>query len=242
VVILLDTEAAPVIAHRGASGCCPENTLLAFETGLNQGADALELDVRLSADGIPVVIHDADVARTTNESGPVAGFTARELAQLDAGSGQGIPQLEEVLTTFANAPLIIEVKETAAAVAVADTLQRHGAGNRVLVGSFERQALHPLRNAGFASAASRGETARFWLGARIGWAPKGRGFAAFTVPVRHGRVTVVDAAFAKWAGRRSKPVHVWTVDDRSEAERLRTIGVQGIITNFPERMRDLPTF
>jgi glycerophosphoryl diester phosphodiesterase len=214
---------------------------MAFEAGLNQGADALELDVRLSADGIPVVIHDADVARTTNESGPVAGFTAEELAQLDAGSGQSIPRLEEVLIAFATVPMIIEVKETAAAVAVAGALQRHGAGNRVLVGSFERQALHPLRNAGFASAASRGETAGFWLGARVRWAPKGAGYTAFTVPVRHGRVTVVDEPFVTLARRRGKPVHVWTVDDRVEAERLRTIGVQGIITNFPERMRDLPT-
>ncbi len=66
------------------------------------------------------------------------------------------------------------------------------------------------------------------------------GYNAFTVPVQHGRVTVVDESFARCAARRGKPVHVWTIDDRSEAERLRTIGVRGIITNFPERMRDLP--
>ncbi|UCG85709.1 MAG: glycerophosphodiester phosphodiesterase [Gemmatimonadota bacterium] len=240
-MILLDTTATPVIAHRGASGCCPENTLLAFETGLDQGADALELDVRLSADGIPVVIHDAEVDRTTTGSGPVSGFTAEELARLDAGAGQGVPRLEEVLTALPAVPLIIEVKETMAAPAVASTLELHGVGDRVLVGSFEQQALRPFSRAGFPRAASRQETARFWLGSRIGWAPRGRGFAAFTVPVQQGRVTVVDRSFAKWAGRRGKPVHVWTVDDRSEAERLRMIGVQGIITNFPERMRNLPT-
>ncbi len=238
-MILLDTTAAPVIAHRGASGTCPENTLLAFETGLSQGADALELDVRLSADGIPVVIHDADVDRTTDGSGPVAGYTAAELANLNAGSGQWIPRLEEVLAAFPAVPMIVEVKETAASVAVAGTLRRHAAGGRVLVGSFERQALRPFLDEGFSRAASRRETARFWLGARLGWAPWGHGYAAFTVPVRHGKVTVVDESFARWAGRRGKPVHVWTVDDRSEAERLRLLGAQGIITNFPERMQGL---
>jgi glycerophosphoryl diester phosphodiesterase len=215
--------------------------MLAFQTGLDQGADALELDVRLSADGVPVVIHDADVDRTTTGSGPVAGFTAEDLAKFDAGEGQWIPRLEEVLTAFATVPLIVEVKEVKAAVAVMEAIRRHAAGDRVLVGSFERRALQPFDRAGLTRSASRRETVWFWLGSRAGWAPWGVDYAAFTVPVRHGRVTVVDETFVRWAARRQKPVHVWTVDRRSEAERLRRIGVQGIITNFPERMRDLPS-
>jgi len=238
-VILLDPMARPLIAHRGASGTYPENTVLAFEQGLSLGADALELDVRLTADGVPVVIHDRDLDRTTDGSGPVGSVTAEQLGQLDAGSGERIPSLDSVLARFPAIPLIIELKETQVARPVMELLRRHGATGRVLVGSFEPDALRPFRGSGFYSAASRRETAGFWLGARLGWAPKGRSYHAFTVPVLHGKVTVVDASFTRWANRRSKPVHVWTVDHRTEAQRLRTMGVQGIITNFPERMREL---
>ncbi len=74
-----------VFAHRGGSALAPENTLAAFDTGLRAGADGLELDVHLSADGVPVVIHDDTLDRTTNASGPVASLTAAELARVDAG-------------------------------------------------------------------------------------------------------------------------------------------------------------
>jgi glycerophosphoryl diester phosphodiesterase len=237
---LVDPDAAPLIAHRGASGQYPENTLLAFEQGVRQGADAVELDVRLSADGVPVVIHDRDLDRTTNRSGPVAQFTAEELARCDAGDSQPIPRLAEVLEVLEAVPLIVELKEAAAAYSVAELLHRKGAEDRVLVGSFERTALRPFGGTAVHCAASRRETALFWLGSRINWAPRGRGYSAFTVPVQHGRVTVVDGSFARCAARRGKPVHVWTVDERAEAERLRALGVRGIITNFPDRMRDLP--
>jgi glycerophosphoryl diester phosphodiesterase len=239
-VILVDSDCAPLVAHRGASGDYPENTLLAFEQGLEQGADAVELDVRLSADGVPVVIHDRDLDRTTDGSGPVGQFTADELERFDAGAEQRIPRLEEVLVVLDTVPLIVELKEAVAAQPVADVLHRHGAEDRVLVGSFDKEALKPFGGTAICCAASRRETAVFWLGSRAGWAPRGPGYSAFTVPVQYGKVTVVDESFARCAARRGKPVHVWTIDDRSEAERLRTIGVRGIITNFPERMRDLP--
>ena len=82
---LLDLSARPVIAHRGASAYAPENTLAAFELAVTQGADALELDVRLSRDGAPVVLHDHTLDRTTNLAGPVRGRTLAELRQADAG-------------------------------------------------------------------------------------------------------------------------------------------------------------
>lgn len=237
-MILLDPDARPVIGHRGASGEYPENTLLAFDRALEQGADALELDVRLTADGAPAVIHDATVDRTTDGRGPVAGYTARGLARLDAGAGQRIPELGEVLDRYPGVPIIIELKDRAAGAVVAALVRRHDAASRVLVGSFDHVALRPFTRGFVARAASRRETAVFWAASRLRLA-LGGGYAAFTVPERHGAIQVVDGAFVRAARRRDMPVHVWTVNDPAQAGRLRELGVAGIITNVPARMRAL---
>ncbi|KPJ88191.1 MAG: hypothetical protein AMS18_13650 [Gemmatimonas sp. SG8_17] len=238
-MILLDPAARPIIAHRGASGEFPENTLLAFERGLAQGADALEFDVRITADGVPVVIHDSAVDRTTDGTGAVGDWALDGLMQLDAGSGQRIPTVAQTLGAFPDVPAIIEVKEAKAADPLAETIRRHGAQSRVLVGSFDHRALGPFVGPEFRRAASRRETALCWLAARLRWGLTGLRHSAFTVPVRHSGITVVDRSFVAAATKVGKPVHVWTVNDRREAERLRTLGVTGIITDFPQCMRDL---
>lgn len=236
-MILLDPDARPIIGHRGAAGECPENTMLSFQRAVAQEADALELDVRITADGVPVVIHDETVDRTTDGQGEVRAFPVGVLETLNAGNGQHVPRLVEVLETFPGTPLIIEVKEAAAAVPVADTLRRCSAVGRVLVGSFEKAALRPFRVPEFARAAARSEAATFWGMSRIGLALRARGYAAFTVPERHGSLRVVDRRFMRAARRRRKPVHVWTVNDWAVAQRLRSQGVCGIITDYPERIR-----
>ncbi len=238
-MILLEPKAAPVVAHRGASGEYPENTLLAFDRALAQQADALELDVRLTADGVPVVIHDSTVDRTTDGSGPVGSFAASALEALDAGRGERIPTLATVLDRYPDTPIILELKEPRAARPVADLLLSHGAAERVLVGAFEHAALGPFSEPPFRRAASRRETLWGWLASRIGWAIPCGTFRAFTVPERHGAFRVVDPAFVRAAARRGLPVHVWTVNQVADARRLRALGVAGIITNFPARMRGL---
>ena len=142
---LLDLSARPVIAHRGASASAPENTLPAFELAAQQGADAFELDVRLTRDGAPVVIHDATLERTTSLTGPVRARTLAELRAADAGHwytpdggrtmpcrdhGVRIPTLAEVLWAFPAMPVLIEVKEPEVQEAVRRVLvdeQRVGA-------------------------------------------------------------------------------------------------------------------
>ncbi len=238
-MILLDPDAKPIIAHRGASGDFPENTMVAFEQGLSSGADALEFDVRVSAEGIPVVIHDETVDRTTNGNGPVRSKSIGEIAELDCGDGARIPLVDEVLETFADTPMIVEVKELAAAIPLAETIDRHGARDRVLMGSFGREMLIPFDRRGFVRSASSPETAWFWAFSKIGYAQRNRPYIAFTVPVKHGRLTVVDRSFVKTARKVGFPVHVWTVDDISEARRLRSLGVAGIITNYPQQMMQL---
>ncbi len=238
-MILLDPMAKPLIAHRGASGTFPENTMLAFEQGLRAGADAIELDVRLSSDGIPMVIHDPVLDRTTNGSGPIGNYTAAQLHGFDAGAGEPIPSLDSVLLEFPQVPLIVELKEGQVAGPVMELLVRREATGRVIVGSFEPNALRPFDGDRFHRAASRRETMCFWIGSRLSFAPRGGSYHAFTVPEWHGKVRVISRSFTRWAARRSRPVHVWTINDRADAERLRATGVQGIITDFPERMQDL---
>lgn len=110
---------ASIYAHRGASREFPENTIAAFHRALELGVPGIELDVHLSADGVPVVLHDETVDRTTNASGPVSAFTAMELAALDAGGGEGIPTLADVVDLVAGKTrLNIEVKVAEAADAV----------------------------------------------------------------------------------------------------------------------------
>lgn len=236
-MILLDPDARPIIGHRGASGEYPENTLLAFDRAIEQGADALEFDVRATRDGVPVVIHDATVDRTTDGKGTVADLVVDALRRLDAGCGEHVPRLDEVLAQFHTTPLIIELKEARVAPAAADLIREAGAESRILVGSFERAALRPFESALYLRAAARGETLRWWLTSRLGLANRHTPYGAFTVPERHSGVTVVDRRFVGAARRSGLPVHVWTVNDPADARRLRAIGVAGLITNYPARLR-----
>ncbi len=235
-MILLDPAARPVIAHRGASGRFPENTLLAFREAVAQGADAVELDVRLSHDGVPVVMHDATVDRTTDGEGGVGERDLDALLRLDAGCGESIPTLEAVLEAFPETPLLVEVKERAATPSVVRIVRAGGAGARVVLGSFDSRALSTARAAGLVTVATRPETAAFWVASRVGWKGIGKEYAAFSVPEYQGRMRVVDRRFVRLAARTGKPVHVWTVDDPGTAKRLRFFVVAGIVTNFPDRM------
>jgi len=241
-VILLDPDAHPVIAHRGASGQYPENTLLAFAKAREQGADALELDVRVTADGVPIVLHDPTLERTTNGVGMAARLSWTEVRRVDAGRGERIPTLAEVLAGFPTTPLLVEIKEPEAGPAALDVLRRHRAADRVLLGAFQRAALTPFRGTEFARSPVRPEVALFWAGSRLGWRVGIGSCRAFSVPEYSGRLRVVDPRFLGAARRAGLPVHVWTVDDPATAGRLRALGVCGIITNYPGRMKTaIPT-
>ncbi len=125
------------IAHRGASAYEPENTLRAFERAIEMGATMLEMDVHLSRDGHPVVIHDAELARTTTGAGRVTEVALAEIKRLDAGGGQQVPTLAEVIDLArGRAELYIELKGQQTPVPVVETLHRAGFADRVIVGSF----------------------------------------------------------------------------------------------------------
>lgn len=252
--LLLDLEARPVIAHRGASAAAPENTLPAFELAAAQGADAFELDVRLTADGAAVVIHDATLDRTTDGAGPVRALALAELRLLDAGAGfspdggtnfpyQGesvrIPTLGEVLWAFPRMPLLIEVKEPDAQEAVRRVLTQEDAVDRCVIASEQRAALTLFREPPFASAAAAGEVAQLYWSVFLRRQMAAPRYDLLSVPLRHRGLTVPTRRFIAAARGFGCPVHVWTVNRPETARRLWARGVAGIVTDVPDVMGGL---
>jgi glycerophosphoryl diester phosphodiesterase len=242
-----------VFAHRGGAKLAPENTMPAFANGLALGSNGIECDVHLSRDGVPVVIHDKTLDRTTNATGAVAARTAEELERVDAGfhfgdgrgdfphrgRGLGVPRLETVLRAFPDVRVIIEMKqgEPALALAVLDVVRATDSLDRVCVGSFYRPGLELLRAKEPAVATSASENEARWTLYRS-WCrwPVGavRPYCAFQVPERAGRLRVVSPAFVAQAHRDGARVDVWVVDTPDDIRRLFSWGVDGVITDRPD--------
>jgi len=241
-----------IFAHRGGAKLAPENTMAACANAMAVGSDGLELDVHLASDGVPVVIHDQTLDRTTNASGPVGARTSTELAAVDAGyhfatggafpfrgCGIGVPRLEEVLRAFPAARVIVEMKQggTTLADAVLGVLRRTSALDRVCVGSFYRGGLEWLRQHAPAVATSASENEARWTLYRT-WCrwpfPRARSYCAFQVPQRAGRMQVVSRAFVKQAHGDGARVDVWVVDQPDEMTRLFEWGVDGLISDRPD--------
>ena len=240
-----------VYAHRGGAALAPENTIAAFDNGLALGADGLELDVRLSRDGVPVVHHDPTLERTTSGQGYVAAFSADELARLDAGhhfaregafpfrgQGIGIPRLEEVLGRYPGIPLIIEMKGDSAALAeaVVHVVRKAGALDRAILASFKTRTLMAARRAapGVRTGATTFEVRSALCRAWCGLPPRRPAYVGFQLPEKSGWLRVVSPRFVRAAGRAGLPVSVWVVDAEEDMRRLIGWGVTGLITDRPD--------
>lgn len=250
---LLDLGARPVVAHRGASGLAPENTMAAFRLAVEQGADAFELDVQLTADGAPVVLHDDLLDRTTDRTGPVAALTLAELRGADAGArfspdrgrtfpfrGRGlrVPTLGEVLWAFPRMPILVELKHPAAREAVRRVLEQEDAVARCVLAAAEPAALEPFREPPWACAASGPEIAALYRAAMLRRRPRAVRYRCLSVPERHrGVLPVPTRRFILAARGLGCPVHVWTVDSPGAAARLWNRGVCGVVTNRPGAIR-----
>jgi glycerophosphoryl diester phosphodiesterase len=248
---LLALDQRLVIAHRGASGEAPENTIEAMAIALKQGADALEFDIRLSADGVPVVIHDATVDRTTDRHGEVRRLTLAELQAADAGYhfspdgghtypwrglGVRIPTLADALERFPARPLLIEIKVVEATEGVRSAIVAHNATDRAVVASFQEKALQAVCRPPFSACASQPWIAGLKLRTVLRLAGR-RGYPkAYAVPDYYRRIEVPTRSFVRAAHALGCPVHVWTVNDAERARLLWNRGVSGIITNFPAVM------
>ncbi len=246
---------AIVVAHRGGAGVRPENTVAAFDHAVGLGCSFLELDVRATSDGVPVVIHDAEVDRVSDGRGPVSGYSAAELADLDAGfrwsedgrsfpfRGQGIriPTLREVLDRYPRAWISIDIKAADARLTydVAELVTSFERADRTVVGSFSCRTARRFRRLepdAHASACPT-EVRRTVAAAVSGVQPlMPRRPDFLMVPEHWGRAHIVTPRFLALAARRGTQVFVWTVNDAETAVRLADAGVDGIVTDFPGRI------
>jgi glycerophosphoryl diester phosphodiesterase len=236
------------LAHRGASGHAPQNTMAAFSLAAEMGADGIELDVHLSADGQAVVIHNDTVDETTDGSGRVHQMTAAQLQSLDAGgwfdprfAGEPIPTLEQVFAALAQHLLVnVEIKVEAGyhpmeqEAEVVRLIEDYDMVERVIVSSFSPSSLRRVHRM----------NPRIPLGFLYGSA--GPGFLPllihwFYAPLTawHPHLDRVNTGYLSRARRWRQRVNVWTVNAADDMRHMRDLGVDGIITNYPDVLRDV---
>ncbi|HUQ18125.1 MAG TPA: glycerophosphodiester phosphodiesterase [Gemmatimonadaceae bacterium] len=250
-MIVLDRSCRPVVAHRGNRAHAPENTLEAFAQAVAIGADALEFDIRVTAEGIPVVMHDPDVRRTTDGSGEVARMSFAQIQSLDAGArftkdngttfpyrgkGHRVPSFDEVLDAFPAIPMIIEIKTTSAAQAVRRAIEAHRAEDRVLVDSLETATMTVFADSRIPVGATRADAIRTMTEITLHLPLTPFVFEAFCLPPSYNGIPVPVRSFAKACEKQGKTLHIWTINDPAVATELWTKGVQGIITDDPATM------
>jgi glycerophosphoryl diester phosphodiesterase len=240
----LDWPGPIAFAHRGGTSEAPENTMPAFEHAVALGFQYLETDVHLSADGILMAFHDPDLNRTCGVDGTIAEMTAEELAAVRVDGRASIPLMSELLERFPHVRFNIDCKSDAAAGPLAALIRRYEAIDRVCLGAFSHARLTKLRTLlgpDLLSCMSPQEVATLRLAGRT----TGHARRVAQVPVRYGAatgpkgITVVTERFVRSAHRRNVPVHVWTIDDADEMHRLLDLGVDGIMTDRPEVLRDV---
>jgi glycerophosphoryl diester phosphodiesterase len=259
-------ENPAVIAHQGGEHLFPSNTMVAMEGAMALAVDVLEMDIHATSDGVLVLIHDDTVDRTTDGTGAVKEMTFAELRELDAGyywtndggatypyRGQGIviPSLEEIMSAFPGMRMNIEIKqrEPSITAATCQMIRQHGMAERVLLASFHQVVMEEFRAdcPEVATSMVQAEIQPFWilntlfLG-RLYQAPANA--HAFQVPERAnlpvlGEVQVVTPRFVRNAQRHNINVHVWTINETADMERLLATGVDGLITDRPDLMLEL---
>jgi glycerophosphoryl diester phosphodiesterase len=249
-------EGFMVIAHRGGRSLGPENTLYTYRRAVDLGVDVLEIDVQLTRDNRLAVIHDKTVDRTTNGSGAVENYDLADLQKLDAayrwsadggkpfslrGRGIKIPSLAEVFKAFPQMRINIEIKDAKPAVinSLCRSIQNHNMSQKVMVASFNGRSLKKFRTICPAVATSAGTSEAIWFYAlqkmhlESAYTPDAQ---ALQVPVNYGDLQVVSKRFIAAARARNLRVQVWTVNDIDSMKHLLKLGVDGIMTDFPQKL------
>lgn len=250
----LDHPGPIPLVHRAAGGEHAENTLPAIQAAVRLGFRYVETDVRTTADGVSVLAHDADLSRVAGARTRVADLLARDLEGVGVGDG-GLARLDAVLDTLPDLRLNIDLKDGPGPAAVTTALTATGAWDRVCVTSFADRRVDAfrrlaprrvctgmgMRRSAALVAARRLAPARRLASAGAGLASRlDRAVAPAAVaqlPVRWGVLPVVDRALVDHAHGLGIPVHVWTVNSRSEMQRLLDLGVDGIVTDAPLVLR-----
>ncbi len=247
-----------VVAHQGGDALWPGNTRLAMDRAAALGADVLEMDLHLTRDGRLVVIHDATVDRTTDETGAVGDLDASALAALDAGyrwtpdggatfpyrgDVGGVPELRDVLRDHPAMPLVVELKDDGprgerAAEVLCDLLRDEGRGPDAIVASFHASTMDAFRDRcpDVATSATPGEVRTLVLLARARLdGPIRPAYSVLQVPVRQGAIEVITPSLIRAANAKGVQVQAWTIDETAEMRRLLDLGVHGLITDRPDR-------
>lgn len=229
--------ALTVIAHRGASGTRPENTLVAFRRAVELGAHMIELDVQCTRDGAVVVLHDETLERTTDGVGPLRHRTRAEVAELDAGrwfadayAGERVPTLDAVLRAV-SIPINVELKSTGddgLERRTLDVVEAAGALQRVVFSSFAAESLVRMR-----ALSAAADLAVLWDRTAIAGALRlAEGVGARALHIRTSGSAPSGIAAGHAAGLQ---VRVWTVNTRADLAPLEAAGVDAVFTDYPER-------
>ncbi len=242
----LDGPRPRVFAHRGwHTGTLAglENTAAAFERALSEGVRYLETDVHATADGVLVAFHDTVLDRVTDRRGPIHALTWDEVRRARIAGREPVPRMDDLLADFPDALFNIDAKSDAAVAPLADLLDRTGSLDRVCLASFSDARLRELRRRlGPAAALSLGPRQVARLAARARHLPvrcRFPGAVAAQVPVSLKGVPVATPRFIRTAQRLGLEVHVWTIDDPAEMDRLLDLGVQGLVTDRPDLAHDV---
>lgn len=248
-----------VMAHRGGAGLWPENTMYGFERAVDLGVDMLETEIHSTADNILVLMHDSTVDRTTNGSGPIRAFTLEELKTLDAGynwtsdggqtfpfrgSGITVPTLEEVFTALPTARINIDIKQEKPSLVepLCKTIRTFDMKDKVMVASFNSKVLKAFRRVcpEVTTSAGTGEVAFFFMVNMVFLGAVYRpACQAFQVPEYSSGIRVLTKRFVETAHGLNLAVHVWTINEVTDMKRLLALGVDGIVTDYPDRLISL---
>lgn len=235
----LDQPRPIACAHRGGALEAEENTMAAFAHAVRLGYSHIETDVQATRDGVAVIFHDDTLERMTGERVRVADLTWDELSRRRTRGGEAIPLLDELFEEWPDLFLNLEPKSAAAVAPLAAAIRRAGALHRVCVGAFDAgftRHLRELLGPQLPWAPARDGVARLWL---AGWGLPVRvpEFPAVQVPAAFRGVPVVTRRFVAAAHARGVQVHVWTVNEEAEMERLLDLGVDALMTDRPTLLR-----
>ena len=248
-----------VIAHRGGPSLGPESTLYTFRKAVKLGVDVLEMDVRSTRDGQLIILHDDTVSRTTNATGPAQNYTLVDLKKLDAAhrwspdngqtfplrnKGVQIPTLPEVFEAFPQTKLNLEIKEARSSTiqSLCRLIRDHQMTSNVVVASFDTDSLKEFRRLCPQVATSAGASeARLFFGLQKAYleAAYSPDAQVLQVPETLGDLRIVNKRFIDAAHARNMRVQVWLANDVTSMQRLLELGVDGIMTDYPQRLMEV---
>ncbi|MEM9465351.1 MAG: glycerophosphodiester phosphodiesterase [Actinomycetota bacterium] len=225
-------------AHRGGAGVHPENTMRAFRHAVELGFGYLETDVHLTRDGVLVAFHDDALDRVTDREGAIADLSWAEVAEARIDGTDPIPRFDELVGAFPDARINIDPKDDRVVEALAEAIRELGLEDRVCVTAFSRRRTRRVKAlVGPGLCTGGAALATLAVLAGVGRRLFTREVDVLQVPVRVGRLTIVTRRFVARAHAWGIHVHVWTIDDPVEMERLLDLEVDGIMTDQPETLR-----